>query len=178
MIGSASFLWWIMYYFLSWPLFKSFVSLWFPGRFFLFAVTWVMLFIQEWSLLVYLFLLLNVCYLSSLWFLILLRVRLCAGCNSTTRSVGGRSRTFPATHAVCLGTPIGILEFTIPLVSIHWWRVYFILGLYSSLEITNTPSVSTVTRHRPYPYTWSDKCLDESRGLHWNFFLAHMSSLG
>ena len=41
-----------------------------------------MLFIQECSLLVYLFLLLNVCYVSSLWFLILFRVRLCAGCNS------------------------------------------------------------------------------------------------
>ena len=32
----------------------------------------------------------------------------------TTRSVGGRSRTFPATHADCFGKPVGILDLSIP----------------------------------------------------------------
>ena len=38
----------------------------------------------------------------------------CGKKQETTRSVGGRSRTFLATHADCFGKPIGILDLSIP----------------------------------------------------------------
>ena len=77
------------------------------------------------------------------------RTPVCGEKQETTRSVGGRSLP---------GHPCGLFRQTNWYTRFQYiWFCYtdegysFIFGLYYNLEIKNTPSVPTVSRHRPTP---------------------------
>ena len=96
------------------------------------------------------------------------RTPVCGEKQETTRSVGGRSLP---------GHPCGLLRQTNWYTRFQYiWFCYtdegysFIFGLYYNLEIKNTPSVPTVSRHRPTPTLEVTSLKDESRGLHRNAF--------